>query len=185
MSSRHGLPMHMHLLETPYQKDYARRRTGGSAFRYIHEHGLTGPHLTIGHGVWMSDDDIALCKETGTRLCHNCSSNMRLKSGRAPVTRFLAEGIPVAIGMDEAGINDDRDMLQEMRMVLHSNRSPGIDSDHPTSAQVMRMATEHGAATTPFGDRIGRLSVGAAADLVVLDWGKVTFPYQDHATPTD
>ena len=30
-SGRTGLPVHMHVLETPYQKAYARRRTGGSA----------------------------------------------------------------------------------------------------------------------------------------------------------
>jgi cytosine/adenosine deaminase-related metal-dependent hydrolase len=56
LSARHGLPMHMHLLETPYQKAYARRRTGGgSALAHIHRFGLTGPRLTIGHGVWMTE----------------------------------------------------------------------------------------------------------------------------------
>ena len=45
------------------------------------------------------------------------------------------------------------------------------------------MATEHGAGTTPFADRIGRLTPGSAADLVMLDWEKVTFPYQNEAIP--
>ncbi len=183
LSRRHGAPMHMHLLETPYQKAYAQKRTGGSAFAHIHRMGLTGPHLTIGHGVWMTEADIALCAETGTHLCHNCSSNFRLKSGIAPVNRFLARKIPVALGIDEAGINDDRDMLQEMRMALRVHREPGIDAPQPSAAQVLRMATEHGAGTTPFGARIGRLSPGCEADLVMLDWNAVTYPYQDAAIP--
>jgi cytosine/adenosine deaminase-related metal-dependent hydrolase len=183
MSRRHGAPMHMHLLETPYQKAYAIKRSGGSAFAHIHRLGLTGPQLTIGHGVWMTEADIALCAETGTRLCHNCSSNFRLKSGVAPVNRFLARGVPVALGIDEAGINDDRDMLQEMRMVLRVHREPGIDARHPSAAQVLRMATEHGAGTTPFGARIGRLAPGCAADLVLLDWNAVTWPYQHPDIP--
>jgi cytosine/adenosine deaminase-related metal-dependent hydrolase len=145
--------------------------------------GLTGPRLTIGHGVWMTEADIALCAETGTHLCHNCSSNFRLKSGMAPVNRFLAAGVPVAIGLDEAGINDDRDMLQEMRVVLRAHREPGIAAPCPTAAQVLRMATEHGAATTPFGARIGRLAVGCEADLVMLDWTAVTWPYQNADVP--
>lgn len=178
-----GAPMHMHLLETPYQKAYARKRTGGSAFSHIHRMGLTGPNLTIGHGVWMSEEDIDLCAHTGTRICHNCSSNFRLKSGLAPVNAFLDRKIPVAIGIDEAGINDDRDMLQEMRLVLRAHRKPGIDTRHPTPAEVLRMATEHGAQTTPFAGRIGRLSPGSAADLVMLDWDAVTHPYQDKAIP--
>jgi 5-methylthioadenosine/S-adenosylhomocysteine deaminase len=181
LSQRHEVPMHMHLLETPYQKAYAHRRTGGSAFSHIHALGLTGTRLTIGHGVWMSEDDIALCAHTGTMVCHNCSSNFRLKSGTAPLNRFTAAGVPVAIGIDEAGINDDRDMLQEMRMVLMAHREPGIDAAHPSPASVLRMATEHGAATTPFAGRIGQLHPGMCADLVLIDWRAVTYPYQSAA----
>lgn len=183
LAARHGLPMHMHLLETPYQKAYAAKRTGGSALAHIHRFGLTGPRLTIGHGVWMTEADIELCAATGTHICHNCSSNLRLKSGVAPVNRFLARGIPVALGMDEAGINDDRDMLQEMRLALRLHREPGIDAPHPTPAQILRMATERGAATTPFGEKIGRLSPGREADLVLFDWNTVTRPYQNPDIP--
>jgi 5-methylthioadenosine/S-adenosylhomocysteine deaminase len=179
LQRRTGLPVHMHVLETPYQKAYARKRTGGSALAHLDRLGLLGPHFTIGHGVWMSEADIELAADRGVCICHNCSSNFRLKSGVAPVNRFLARGIPVAIGIDEAGINDDRDMLQEMRLVLRAHREPGIDSAHPSSAQVLRMATEGGARTTPFAGRIGRLEPGMAADLVMFDWPAVTFPYQD------
>lgn len=182
LSAATGLPMHMHLVETPYQRAYARRRTGGTAFAHLHRLGLTGERLTIGHGVWMTGEDIDLCARTGTRLCHNCSSNFRLKSGRAPVMQFLARGIPVALGIDEAGINDDRDMLQEMRLVLAVHRAPGIATPVPDAAGVLRMATEHGAGTTPFGSRIGSLSVGSEADLVLLDWQRVTRPYQSPGT---
>jgi cytosine/adenosine deaminase-related metal-dependent hydrolase len=183
MAAQTGAPLHMHLLETPYQRAYAARRTGGSALAFIDRLGLTGPQLTIGHGVWMSEADIALCAHSGTRICHNCSSNLRLKSGIAPLNRFLAERIPVALGIDEAGINDDRDMLQEMRLVLNLHREPGIDSPFPRPAEVLRMATEHGAGTTPFGTRIGRLTPGAAADVVLIDRRRMTRPYQSPDIP--
>lgn len=183
MAAETGAPVHMHLLETPYQRAYAAARTGGSALAFIDRLGLTGPQLTIGHGVWMSEADIELCGHSGTRICHNCSSNLRLKSGIAPVNRFLARGIPVALGIDEAGINDDRDMLQEMRLVLNLHREPGIDSPYPRPAEVLRMATEYGAGTTPFGDRIGRLTPGSAADVVLLDHARMTRPYQSPDIP--
>ncbi|MEM6738570.1 MAG: amidohydrolase family protein [Pseudomonadota bacterium] len=174
-----GAPMHMHLLETPYQAEYARRRTGGSAVAHIDRFGLIGPKLTLGHGVWMDEEDLALVAERGACLCHNCSSNLRLKSGRVDLNAFLASGVPVALGIDEAGINDDRDMLQEMRLALTLHRPPGHDAPHPSAAQIFAMATEHGSATTPFGQRIGRLAPGRLADLVLLDWAAVTYPYQD------
>ncbi len=183
MAEETAAPMHMHLLETPYQVEYARRRTGGSALEYIDRFGLVGPHLTIGHGVWMTSDDIALLAERGGCLCHNCSSNLRLGSGTADLNGFLASGIPVALGIDEAGINDDRDMLQEMRLALTLHRPPGHDAPGPTADQVLRMATECGAATTPFAEQIGQLAPGHLADIVLLDWTRVTRPYQDPAMP--
>ena len=177
-----SVPIHMHLLETPYQKAYALRRTGGSAVRYLGERGLLGPLATLGHGTWTSEDDLDVIAETGTRICHNCSSNLRLRSGTAPLIPMLDRGIEVAIGIDEAGINDDRDMLQELRMVLDAHRVTGHDERVPTPADVFRMATEFGARTTPFSDRIGVIEEGRSADLVLSRWSALAFPYLDPDT---
>ena len=94
-----------------------------------------------------------------------------------------AKGVTTAIGMDEAGINDDRDMLQEMRLVLRAHRVPGMDDGVPTPSQVLRMATIDGARTTPFGERLGTLAPGKAADMVLLDWQQIAFPFLDAETP--
>lgn len=176
-AGRFGVPMHMHLLETPVQKAYATRRTGGSAVAHLERFGLLGPSMTLGHGVWMTEEDIERVADSGTHVCHNASSNLRLRSGTAPLNAWEERGVRVAIGIDEAGINDDRDMLQEMRLVKHLHREPGMDDRVPTSAQVLRMATEHGAHTTGFADEIGILALGRAADLVVMDWRALAHPY--------
>ncbi len=175
----YGVGLHMHLLETPYQQVYARRRTGTTAVQYLADLGLLGPQLTLGHGVWLTEADIELVADTGTMLCHNASSNLRLRSGVAPLNALLARGVRVAIGLDEAGINDDRDMLQEMRLVLRLHRVPGMDDAVPTSAQVLQMATEHGAQTTGFAGLIGTLEPGKAADLVLMPWPHLAYPYLD------
>ena len=178
-----GAKIHMHLLETPYQAEYARRRTGQSALEYIDKFGLLGPQLTIGHGVWMTEDDADLLAESGGCLCHNCSSNLRLKSGKAVLSSFLSKNIPIALGIDEAGINDDRDMLQEMRLAYTLHRRPGHSSLNPSAAEILRMATEHGAASTPFSGKIGRLEKGLFADILLLDLHSLAFPYQDFDIP--
>ncbi|GJD49538.1 8-oxoguanine deaminase [Methylobacterium crusticola] len=184
LSESHDVPMHMHLVETAYQKAYAERRGGGTAVEYLDRFGMLGPRLTLGHGVWLNEADIDRLAETGSCICHNCSSNFRLRSGVAALNRFEARGINTAIGLDEAGINDDRDMLQEMRLVLRAHRVPGMGDDEvPGMAQVLRMATVGGARTTAFGDRLGTLEVGKAADLVLLDWNQIAYPYLDDETP--
>jgi cytosine/adenosine deaminase-related metal-dependent hydrolase len=69
-------------------------------------------------------------------------------------------------------------------MVLRAHRVPGMeDEDVPSTGQVLRMATVGGAATTPYGSRIGTLAVGKAADLVLIDWDKLAYPYLDPETP--
>jgi cytosine/adenosine deaminase-related metal-dependent hydrolase len=173
----------MHLVETTYQKEYARRRGGCSALEYLDRFGLLGPRMTLGHGVWLNEADVDRVAETGTCICHNCSSNFRLRSGVAALNVWEAKGVNTAIGIDEAGINDDRDMLQEMRMVLRAHRTPGMDDSVPTAAQVFRMATAGGAKTTPFGDTIGTLAVGKAADMVLMDWRQISYPYLDETVP--
>jgi 5-methylthioadenosine/S-adenosylhomocysteine deaminase len=182
-SRKHQVPLHMHLLETAYQKEYAHRRGNCTAVEYIDRFGLLGPHMTLGHAVWVTEKDIAKLAETGTCVCHNCSSNLRLRSGVAALNRLEAQGITTAIGMDEAGINDDRDMLQEMRLVLRVHREPGMDDRVPTSAQVFRMATIGGAKTTGFGGQLGTLELGKAADMVLIDWRQISYPYLDSEVP--
>jgi cytosine/adenosine deaminase-related metal-dependent hydrolase len=181
-AERHGVRLHIHLLETAYQKEYARRRTGGSAVAHLGRFGLLHERMTLGHGIWLSEADIALVAEAGACICHNCSSNFRLRSGVAPLNAFAAAGITTAIGLDEAGINDDRDMWQEMRLVLRAHRTPGMGDDVPTVPQVFRMATEGGAQTTDFAGAIGEIAVGKAADLVLLDWDHIAGPYLDAET---
>lgn len=179
-----GVPMHMHLVETVYQREYARKRTGGTALAHLHKLGLLDPSLTLGHGVWLDEADIELTAATGTCICHNCSSNLRLRSGIAPLNAFRRHGINVGLGLDEAGINEDRDMLQEMRLALRLHRVPGMEENEvPSCGEIVRMATEGGAKTTSFAGQIGRLEPGKLADAVLFDWKSVTWPYQDEDIP--
>ena len=54
MARQYNVPLHMHLLETAYQKEYAHRRGDCSAVEYIDRFGLLGPQMTLGHGVWLN-----------------------------------------------------------------------------------------------------------------------------------
>ncbi|TPQ49697.1 amidohydrolase [Prosthecomicrobium hirschii] len=178
-----NVPMHMHLLETALQKEYAYRRTGKTAMRHLYDLGLLGPHMTLGHGVWLNAEDIDIAADTGTCICHNCSSNFRLRSGLAPLNVWEKKGINVGMGLDEAGINEDRDMLQELKLALRVHRTPGMDDDVPTPTQIFRMASEGGAKTTAFGSEIGRLDPGRHFDAVLIDVDAAFYPYQDADIP--
>ena len=140
--------------------------------------------MTLGHAIWLSEGDLDKLASTGTSVCHNCSSNFRLRSGVLPAQPYRGAWDQHRDWHDDMGINEDQDMLQEMRMVLCTHREPGMDDRVPTMAQVFRMATSGGARTTPYGETIGSLEVGKAADMVLIDWKQISEPYLDPETPT-
>lgn len=180
---RTGSKVHMHLVETHLQAEFARRTYGKSAVRHLHDLGCLGEHLTLGHGIWVDDEDLELIGACGCSICHNASSGLRLASGVAPVNAMLRKGVPVCLGIDQAGINDDRDMLQEMRLVWALHREPGLNTFRPSAGHVFKMATEHGAASTGFEGKIGRLEPGKAADIVLVNWEDIARPFIDERIP--
>ncbi|MDA1097210.1 MAG: amidohydrolase family protein [Chloroflexi bacterium] len=174
-----GLGVHTHTVESIYERLYAERTHGVTPVRRLQEVGLVGPGVSYAHGVWLTEDDIRILAETGTAVCHNPSSNLRLQNGIAPVLPLLASGVTVALGTDSNGLNDDDDLFQEMALAMRLHRPPGMGGAGITAHQVLHMATRGGAEVTGFGDSIGTLDPGSRADMVLVDWDRVSTPYLD------
>ncbi len=170
--------LHTHCVESYYQRLYAERLHGQTPVQRFNELGFLGPKTSLAHCVWLTSDDIAILAETGTSISHNPSSNLRLRSGIAPVLEMHRQGVHVALGTDSTSINDDDDHFQEMALSMRLHRPPGLDVPHLTSHQVLHMATLGGAYETTFGeDMIGSLEVGKRADMILLDWDHISTPY--------
>ena len=176
LARRLSTGLHIHLQETIYQRMYGTRHWSKTPLAHLAELGVLGQEVSCAHGVWLSESDLAILAETGTAICTNPSSNLRLKSGVAPVNRLLGRGVNVALGIDEAGLNDDNDILQEMRMAQKIHREPGIASPHPTSHDIFRLATANAAKVT-FFDKVGTIQPGNRADLVLIDMERIEEPY--------
>ncbi len=183
VAARHDVSLHMHLLETPYQRLFAEQETGSTAVAHLHRLGLLGPKLTLGHAIWLEEDDIALIAETGTKVCHNASSGLKLASGVTPAAELAARGATVGLGIDQSGVNDDHDMLLEMRLAWALQRRPARWTLGPSAAAVFRMATEGGAATTDYGEIIGRLDPGREADAILISRNRLAYPSWDVDVP--
>ena len=181
-AATHQAGIHMHLVESSYQKEFGIKTWAKTPVAHLQELGILGPELSCAHAVWLTDGDIDLLAESDTTVCHNPSSNLRLKNGVAPVNAMAARGINVAVGTDSTAINDDDDMLQEMRLVSKLHREPGISAPAVNSHQVLRMATINAAQPTFFHDRIGALEKGKRADMVLLDLTAIQEPYLDPDT---
>ncbi len=174
---RYNTGIHMHLVETPYQKEYGLRTWGKTPVAHLNDLEFLGSEVSFAHSIWVTDQDIALLGQNRCTICHNPSSNLRLKNGVAPVNSMLDGGVNVAVGTDSTAINDDEDLLQELRLVAKLHREPRIEGRAINSHQVLRLATLNSAAPTFFHDQIGALEKGRRADVVLLDMKHIEEPY--------
>jgi 5-methylthioadenosine/S-adenosylhomocysteine deaminase len=185
-ATRYNTGIHMHLVESFYQKEYGLRTWGKTPLAHLKDLEFLGPEVSFAHAVWLTDVDVDLLAQSGATVCHNASSNLRLKNGIAPVNRMLSRGVNVCMGTDSTAINDDDDMLQEMRLAHKLHRQPGILAPAISSHQVLRMATANAAIPTFFRDQVGALEKGKRADVVLLDLSAMEEPYLDPDTaPVD
>jgi cytosine/adenosine deaminase-related metal-dependent hydrolase len=174
-AKRHNTRVQMHLLETFRQKAYAQRAWGKSFARHLDEIGALGPWLTLAHMVWVDEDDLALLAERGVCIAHNPGSNLRLRSGIAPLNAMHAAGIVLGVGLDGHGLDDDQDYLRELRLAhtLAAMRAEMPDASIAKkldATDVLHMGTAGGAAATFGRDvKLGVLHAGALADLVLID----------------
>ena len=182
-AARHQTGIHMHLVESPYQKDYGIRAWGKTPVEHLQDLEFLGPEVSFAHAVWLTERDIDLLADAGATVAHNASSNLRLKNGIAPVNPMLARGVNVAMGTDSTAINDDDDFLQEMRLVSKLHRQPGLEQPAITMEQVLTMASANAAGPTGFGSEIGALEVGRRADMVLVRLDSLEDPYLEEDLP--
>jgi cytosine/adenosine deaminase-related metal-dependent hydrolase len=173
-SSDTGRPVHMHLLETRYQREWADHTYPRGIVPYLDAIGLLSPRLTLAHCTWARPEELALLAERGVTIAVNTSSNLGLKSGVAPVAEMLRAGCRVAMGLDGMALDEDDDAFRELRLAYALHRGWGYDVAM-TRAQLWAFAAVHGGRVVHGPDAMretleGRVVTGAPADLVVLDY---------------
>lgn len=166
-AARTGRRVHMHLLETRYQREWADAAYPAGLVRHLDQIGLLSPRLTVGHGVWLTDEELTLLAERRVIVAINTSSNLRLRSGIARVGRMLELDVQVAFGLDGLSLDDDEDMLRELQLTHLLHAGVGLE-EGVTAGQVLQGAVAVGPATVVDG-RWGTIEPGALADLLVVD----------------
>jgi 5-methylthioadenosine/S-adenosylhomocysteine deaminase len=170
-SQQNNIQMQMHLLETKLQTYSARHLWGTSSVQHLAKIGALGPWLTLAHMVWAEEEDLPLLAEKGVGIAHNPSSNLRLRSGIAPIEKMIAAGVSVGVGLDGFSLDNDQDYLRELRLAWVLGNKPGPSAIPVSQADAWRMGTSGGVEVS-FGEqtRLGRLAPGYLADLTLIDF---------------
>ena len=157
---------HFHLSEG-IEDEQAALAIGTSPLKRLLKHQLVRPNSLAIHGIHISDEDIQLLHSTGAAVIHNPQSNMSNAVGYCPVLKYLNHGIRVGLGTD----GYTQDMIETARiaalMMRHENKDARTGWVEPYA---MLFPTNPELASQHFGLTLGRLEVGAGADLILLEY---------------
>lgn len=172
LAEHHDTRIFTHVCESKSMALNARRhyaRWGGSLIRYMEEIGLLGPRLTMAHCVWLLQEEIERIAASGACVASNPVSNLKTKSGVAPIREFLEAGVRVGLGTDNCSCSDAQNMFQSMKMFCLLAAASHPHAGPPSAADALHAATEGSAAALGLGGITGRIAPGLRADFALID----------------
>ena len=185
LADKYDLPVYTHVYETKGQVLIARELFAdydGSLISYLDSAGLLGPRLNIVHSVWISRPEMDRMAAADSGIVLNHLSNMKLKSGIAPVCDLRESGVRLGLGCDNCSGSDVQSVFQAMKLfclfAAVSEPEPGPGLAH----EVLRHATVGNARTAGLAGRLGHIRPGYKADLILIDLKDVAYlPYNSAA----
>lgn len=170
-----NLPFQTHAAQSINEFNEIFRRTGKTPIAWLDSLGVLSDRSIIGHAIfldhhpwlhWTSRGDLDLLRDSGATVAHCPTVFMRRGIAMHTLGGYIRYGVNVGIGTDTYPHN----ILEEIRNALTVARAVAGTVDDVTTAELYRAATVNGAQALKRTD-LGKLAVGAKADLVLVDTG--------------
>jgi putative selenium metabolism protein SsnA len=163
-----GAGFHIHVAEDIADEDDSLLKWKQRVGERLQAHGVFGPRTIAAHCVHVDLGEIELLHRTRTNVAHNPRSNMNNAVGAADIPGMMRRGINVGLGNDGFSNNQFAEMKTAYLLHKSQRRDPRVMSAN----QVLQMAYASNAkiAQVFWKPRLGELSVGAFADIILLDY---------------
>jgi 5-methylthioadenosine/S-adenosylhomocysteine deaminase len=167
------LPLQIHASQSVTEFHEMFQRHGKTPIGWLHAIGALGRHTIIGHGIfldhhpwlhWPTRGDLPLLRDTGATVAHCPTVFMRRGIAMNTFGAYARQGVNLGLGTDTYPHN----FLEEMRSAFTISRAVAGTVEDVTTLDIFNAATLGGARALLRED-IGRLAVGAKADLVLVD----------------
>jgi putative selenium metabolism protein SsnA len=165
--------VHIHVGEHQVDEYDCLEKTGERIIDRLNRHNFLGEKSIIAHGVHLDQKEIQQLIETKTWLSHQPRSNMNNAVGIGDIDSMLRAGLKVCLGND--GFSNA--MWDEWRTCYLVHKCWNRDPRRMNGNNVVQMGAYNNSdlATKFFdGTRIGRIEVGAKADLILVDYHPIT-----------
>jgi cytosine/adenosine deaminase-related metal-dependent hydrolase/ribose/xylose/arabinose/galactoside ABC-type transport system permease subunit len=146
--------------------------------------GLLGPDTTYIHCTTLNDTEIQMIVDTGGTVSLASPVEMMMGHGMPPIQKFLDRGLKPSLSVD-VETNVPNDMFNQMRSVLTLQRAIAADQEKApvTPREILEYATIEGARANGLDSKVGTLTPGKQADIVMLRTDRLNVtPLNDPAT---
>lgn len=147
---------------------------------WLVDHGFATSDVTYVHCNTLADDEIQMIADTGGHASVSADIETQMGHGWPATGRLLDAGIRPSLSIDVCSSNAG-DMFHAMKTTICTQRAldnaaleaKGGDAGAATSlrvscADVMEFATLRGAMANGLGDKVGSLTVGKQADIILI-----------------
>jgi len=169
LAAEFDVPLHTHLAETALEVENSRDEHGMPVIPYVKKQNLFEAKVLAAHCVHVDEGEIYTLLHHKAGVAHNPSSNLKLASGFAPVSKMLEVGLNVGIGTDGPASNNDLDMFEEVRLAAFLAKATTNDPTAVPASTALAMATRLGANALHLGHLTGSLQPGKRADLILVE----------------
>lgn len=146
----------------------------------LHQKGLLGPDNIFNHCTALPDAGWEILREAGVRVnvCPRSDAHYGIEDGVFAMQAALRHGISPGLSVDNE-TSYSGDMFMEMKVAFYSQRATGMQhkhccgsEQHPLTLQsnsLLKAATIDGAVCAGLQDKIGSLTPGKQADIVLIN----------------
>jgi cytosine/adenosine deaminase-related metal-dependent hydrolase len=166
------VPLQIHVSQSVNEFQEMVRRHGRTPIEWLADIGFLGPDVILGHAIivagtsWanFAGDDVAIMADHGCSVAHAVWVFARRGVAMESFARYLARGVNMTLGTDTC----PQTMLEAMKLTAVLSKVVERQTEVATAADVFNAATLGGARAIGRDD-LGRIAVGAKADLLFFD----------------
>jgi len=172
-----NIGIHIHVSETAAQVEMSMEEHGKTPVKVLQDAGVFNVPTILGHCLYPTDEDIEMIKDADTGVAHAPKTYLKHGGGTVNLNRYLKAGVPIGLATDGAMSNNTMDILEQLRMMVLSQKDLAKDPLVMTIPEALEIAFTGSARVFRHADTLGDIAVGKLADIVLLDQdGLSVFP---------
>ncbi len=172
VAERHGVGMAFHIASSIEEARGLEARVGCWPITHLDRLGVLGPDLLLTHCTAVTDREVQILAERGTRVAFCPGAALRLAKGTTRIGKIpemLAAGVTVSLGADGVSSSGTFDHARLAGLTAGLFKDARMDPTLVPAETALEMATLNGARAVLRDDVLGSIEVGKKADLAIYD----------------